>query len=148
VIGAVTSFDARDREVGMPADADTKTKSNTPRNYPGGPIKLNARMLRMIDLMVNGHPDDPSRTQYGLYDAAAAVGYYRRAARALAQSPLFVRAYNAARAGRNIQPSCPTLEQVREILAKQNGARLYARHKAGRIVRVPAQEAGHADAAS
>jgi hypothetical protein len=124
------------------------TKPHAPRKHPGGPIKLNTRMLRMIDLMVHGHPDDPSRTQYGLYDAAAAVGYYRRAARALAQSPVFVGAYNAARAGRNIQPSCPTLEQVRELIAKQNGARHYARHKAGHIVRVAAQEAGQANAAS
>jgi hypothetical protein len=89
--------------------AESKPKpSNAPRKHPGGPVKLNARMLRMIDLMANGHPDDPGRTRYGLYDAATAVGYYRRAAKALAQSPVFLNAYYAACAGRNIQSLCPT----------------------------------------
>ncbi len=143
-------LDARDSRSGMsqvgtckPQAAEAKS-----RKHPGGPIKLNARMLRMIDLMVNGHSDDPGRTPYGLYDAAAAVGYHRRAARALAQSPLFVGAYEAARAGRNIQTACPTLEQVREILAKQNGARILRRHKAGHVETVPAPEVNHADAVS
>ena len=44
-------------------------------------MALNSRMRRMIDLMVFGHPDDPSGTQYDIYDAATAVGYRRRSAR-------------------------------------------------------------------
>ena len=52
---------------------------------------LNARMLRMIDLMTRGHPHDPSGTPYGLYDAAHSVGYRRKAARELALVPRVIR---------------------------------------------------------
>jgi len=74
----------------------------------GGPVVLNSRMLRMIDLMVKGHPDDPSRTPYGLYDAAAAVGYQRRAARALAGTPIFVEAYWRVYRGESSASAVPT----------------------------------------
>lgn len=93
----------------------------------------------MIELQVEGHPDDPSRTAYGLYDAAAAVGYHRRAPRALARSPLFLAAYQTAIdahigiAGKSIWSLCPTIEEVREILAKQDAARHYRQHKAGYV---------------
>lgn len=103
------------------------------RNPPGGPVKLNRRMLRMIDLMVNGHPDDPSRTRYGAYDAAQSCGYHRRAARALARSPLFVDAYYRALAGDKIDHLAPTLEQLREGIAKQDAARRYRAHRAGYV---------------
>ena len=83
----------------------------------GGPVKLNARMVRMISLMIDGHPDDPSHTPYGLYDAAASVGYRRRAARGLAKSVVFIEAHNAAvdaAMSNNPAPNpCPSLETVR-----------------------------------
>jgi hypothetical protein len=77
-------------------------------------------MLRMIALMVHGHPHDPSHTEYGLYDAAHAVGYRRRAARELAMSPLFVEAYRRELAGRGNAGVIPTLEEVhREMELRQ-----------------------------
>ncbi len=103
------------------------------RKQVGGPVVLNARMVRMISLMVDGHPDDPSRTPYGLYDAAAVVGYRRKAARELAKSPIFVEAHNAAFAAAiaNLPAPnlCPSIEVVREREAaraerKQMQARL------------------------
>jgi hypothetical protein len=48
----------------------------------------------MIHLMVFGHPDDLSETQYTIYDAATAVGYRRRLrviSRPLPCSSLFTR---------------------------------------------------------
>jgi len=59
-------------------------------------------MLTMIHLMVHGHPSDSTHTLYGLYDAAKAVGYRRKAARHLAGSELFAEAYWAARAGEDL----------------------------------------------
>jgi hypothetical protein len=56
-------------------------------------MALNPRMRRMIDLMVFGHPDDPSGTQYTIYDAATAVGYRRKSARDFQASPLFQSVY-------------------------------------------------------
>ncbi|MEJ0094627.1 MAG: hypothetical protein WDN46_14710 [Methylocella sp.] len=53
-------------------------------------------MLRMIDLMINGSPSDPSGTAYTIYDAARFVGYTRHAARALKKSPAFIVAFNNA----------------------------------------------------
>jgi hypothetical protein len=71
----------------------------------------------MISMMVEGHPDDPSHTQFGLYDAAAAVVYRRRAARELAKSEIFVAAYSdAVKAANGSQPPtnpCPSLALVR-----------------------------------
>jgi hypothetical protein len=49
-------------------------RGNLTRRREGGPELLNPRMRRMVDLMVFGHPDDPSGTQYDVSDAAAAVG--------------------------------------------------------------------------
>jgi hypothetical protein len=80
-------------------------------------------MLRMIALMIEGHPDDPSGTRYGLYDAAAAVGYRRRAARALAMAPVFTQAYWRAHAGETTTSEVPTLGQVREEIARQGRSR-------------------------
>ncbi len=97
--------------------------------------------------MTEGHPDDPSRTPYGLYDAAAAVGYHRRAARALAMASVFAEAYWRAYAGKSNASAIPTLEQVREIIAKQNAARHYASHKAGCIIK-PGSEATQREANS
>jgi len=71
-------------------------RGNLTRRREGGPELLNPRMRRMIDLMVFGHPDDPSGTQYDIYDAAAAVGYRRKAARDLQASPVFQAAYMQA----------------------------------------------------
>jgi hypothetical protein len=80
-------------------------------------------MLRMIWLMVRGHPDDPSRTPYGIYEAAAAVGYRRRAARELAISPAFFEAYQRELAGRGNAGVIPTLEQVRREMQLRQGDR-------------------------
>jgi hypothetical protein len=99
----------------------TTTKSSTKR--VGGPAKLNARMLRTISLMVEGHPDDPSRTPYGLYDAAAAVGYRRRAARELAKSEVVVAAYSDAIKAANGNHLCPTpARRSRRFARKKRGA--------------------------
>jgi hypothetical protein len=59
------------------------------KKVEGGPVELNNRMRRMIDLMVHGHEEDPSKTPYTIEDAAKSVGYQRRAGRALMQAPLF-----------------------------------------------------------
>jgi hypothetical protein len=89
----------------------------SPTKRDGGPVKLNARMVRMISLMIDGHPDDPSHTPYGLYDAAESVGYRRRAARELAKSLVFIEAHNdavaAAVANQPAPNPCPSLETVR-----------------------------------
>jgi hypothetical protein len=80
----------------------------------------------MIELMVHGHPHDPSRTPYGLYDSAHAVGYRRRAARELAMSPLFVEAYRRELDGRGNAGVIPTLEEVRremELRQRKNADR-------------------------
>ena len=99
----------------------------------------------MIELMVNGHPDDPSRTPYGLYDSAAAVGYHRRAARALAEAPIFVEAYWRAYAGKSNASAIPTLEQVREEMARRRRRRV----KPGYVIK-PGPEAAqcHADSST
>jgi hypothetical protein len=77
-------------------------------------------MLRMIHLMVHGNERDPSRTRYGLFDAAHAVGYHRRAARALAMSPLFYEAHQRELDGRGNAGVVPTLEEIRrEIELRQ-----------------------------
>jgi len=83
-------------------------------------------MIRMIALMIEGHPHDPSRTPFGLYDAAAAVGYRRRAARELAMAPVFVEAYRRAAAGKSNANEVPTLEQVQHEIARQRRSRIKA----------------------
>ncbi|MEJ0094156.1 MAG: hypothetical protein WDN46_12180 [Methylocella sp.] len=91
------------------------------RKRVGGPVALNARMVKMISLMIDGHSDDRSHTPYGLYDAAEAVGYRRKAARELTKSPVFIEAYNAAfdAAVANQSPPnpCPRLADVRVDVA-------------------------------
>jgi hypothetical protein len=59
------------------------------RKLVGGPERLNTRMLRMIELMVYGHEDDPERTPYDVADAAQSVGYRTRAGRMLLATPIF-----------------------------------------------------------
>lgn len=106
----------------------------------GGPIALNARMLRMIALMVHGHPHDPSHTEYGLYDAAHAVGYRRRAARELAMSPLFVEAYRREFDGRGNAGVIPTLEEIRremELLQRKDADRPTAEEIAAAALPAP-----------
>lgn len=74
-------------------------------------------MERMIDLLIEGASDDPSHEPLGLYQAAKAVGYQRKAARELAISRVFTEAYYAKKkAFDNNQPQpilCPSLEVVR-----------------------------------
>jgi hypothetical protein len=97
-------------------------------------------MLRMVNLMVAGHDWDPSHTPLDLYAAAAAVGYRRKAARHLSTSPLFVAAYEAAKAGASIAHNAPTLPEVaREVQrqAKDRGTRA-AKAAAGYVIRLPA----------
>jgi hypothetical protein len=121
-----------DSETTATLPATKLTKNGKPTHkYVGGPVALNARMIRMILLMINGHPDDPSRTQYGLYDAAAAVGYHRRAARALAMAPVFMEAYWTVYRGESNAGKVPTIEEVREQIARRTGG------KAGYIIRMP-----------
>jgi len=116
------------------------TRNGKPtRKYVGGPVVLNARMLRMISLMTEGHPHDPSRTRYGLYDAAAAVGYQRRAARELAMAPVFVEAYRRAAAGKSNANEVPTLEQVQQEIARQRRSRIRA-PAAGYVMKLAPKE--------
>jgi hypothetical protein len=79
---------------------------------------LNHRMERMIDLLINGAPNDSNHEPVGLYQAAKEVGYQRKAARELAMSPVFVDAYNtklkAASRKETLPVLCPSLELVRE----------------------------------
>lgn len=100
-------------------------RGNLTRRREGGPELLNPRMRRMIDLMVFGHPDDPSGCQYDIYDAAAAVGYRRKAARDLQASPLFQGVYMKALAAlRNGEyaKSIRTIAQIRDDLGDNKAA--------------------------
>ncbi len=107
----------------------------------GGPAALTKRMLTMIHLMVHGHPNDSTHTLYGLYDAAKAVGYRRKAARHLAGSELFAEAYWAARAGEDISCRAPTFEEVRRAALRQDAARQRreGQSSAGYIIRLKSQ---------
>jgi hypothetical protein len=69
----------------------------------------------MIDLMVFGHPDDPSGCQYDIYDAAAAVGYRRKAARDLQASPLFQGVYMKALAALRNGEFAKSIKPIAEI---------------------------------
>src|SRR3954451_22749499 len=87
------------------------------RKLATGPAVLNSRMRRMIDLMVHGHPDDPSGTPYTVFDAARAVGYRLKAARHLMRSPIFCEALNAASSQyeeTGIRSTIPTLENLND----------------------------------
>ena len=86
---------------------------------------LNPRMRRTVELMVFGHPDDPSGTQYDIYDAAASVGYRRKAARNLQASPIFQAVYMKALAAlRNGQfaKSTKTITEIRDELGENKAA--------------------------
>jgi hypothetical protein len=84
----------------------------------GGPLRLNRRMERMIDLMIEGDPMEEPQEPLDLYSAAKAAGYLRKAARELAMSPVFAEAYNAklkaASRKETLPVLCPSLELVRE----------------------------------
>jgi hypothetical protein len=80
-----------------------------------GPEVLNARMCRMIQLMVFGHPDDPSSTPYTVFDAARAVGDRMKAARHLMRSTVFCDGLDAATAmfeETGIRTAIPTLQEL------------------------------------
>jgi hypothetical protein len=94
---------------------DVSRRGNLTRRREGGPELLNPRMRRMVDLMVFGHPDDPSGTQYDIYDAAAAVGYRRKAARDLQASPLFQGAYMKALAALRNGEHAKSIKTIAEI---------------------------------
>jgi hypothetical protein len=100
-------------------------RGNLTRRREGGPMALNPRMRRMIDLMVFGHPDDPSGTQYDIYDAAAAVGYHRKSARDFQASPLFQAVYLKALAAlRNgeFAKSIKTIAEIRDERGENKAA--------------------------
>jgi hypothetical protein len=100
-------------------------RGNLTRRREGGPELLNPRMRRMVELMVFGHPDDPSGTQYDIYDAAASVGYRRKAARDLQASPIFQAAYMKALAAlRNgeFAKSTKTIAEIRDELGENKAA--------------------------
>jgi hypothetical protein len=85
------------------------------RRLVNGPDVLNSRMRRMIELMVWGHPDDPSGTPYTVFDAARAVGYRMKAARHLSRSPVFCDALNIASARfeeTGVRSAIPTLDDL------------------------------------
>jgi hypothetical protein len=88
------------------------------RRLDGGPLRLNRRMERMIDLMIEGDRMEELQEPLDLYSAAKAVGYQRKAARELANSPAFVEAYNtklkAASRKETMPVLCPSFELVRE----------------------------------
>jgi hypothetical protein len=90
-------------------------RGNLTRRREGGPELLNPRMRRMVELMVFGHPDDPSGTQYDIYDAAAAVGYRRKAARDLQASPIFQAAYMKALAALRNGEFARSIKTIAEI---------------------------------
>jgi hypothetical protein len=90
-------------------------RGNLTRRREGGPMALNPRMRRMIDLMVFGHPDDPSGTQYDIYDAAAAVGYHRKSARDFQASPLFQAVYMKALAALRNGEFAKSIKTIAEI---------------------------------
>jgi hypothetical protein len=76
---------------------------------------LNPRMRRTVELMVFGHPHDPSGTQYDIYDAAAAVGYRRKGARDLQASPLFQGVYMKALAALRNGEFAKSIKTIAEI---------------------------------
>jgi hypothetical protein len=78
-------------------------------------MALNPRMRRMVELMVFGHPDDPSGCQYDIYDAAAAVGYRRKAARDFQASPLFQSVYMKALAALRNGEFAKSIKTIAEI---------------------------------
>jgi hypothetical protein len=103
-----------------PATFETTPDGRATRRLIGGPRALNAQMVRMIGLMIHGHDWDPSKTPLGIYDAAAAVGYRRKAARHLARSRLFREAYRLARDGASNRHLVPTFDEVHRDVQRQD----------------------------
>jgi hypothetical protein len=68
----------------------------TPR-LDGGPMRLNRRMERMIDLMIEGDPMEEPREPLDPYAAGKACGYQRKAVRELFQEPAFFAALEEKR---------------------------------------------------
>jgi hypothetical protein len=89
--------------------------SRIPATGPTGKlVRLNSRMLRMIDLMVNGVDSDPSHPPLDPFEAGRCVGYKRGSVRWLALSPAFVAAYEGAKRGRPVH-----VPQINDIVAEQ-----------------------------
>jgi hypothetical protein len=81
--------------------------------------RLNSRIAQIVDLMVFNDPP------YDLYDAAAAAGYRRKAARDLQASPPFQAAYMKALAAlRNGEyaKSIKTIAQIRDDFGDNKAA--------------------------
>ncbi len=83
------------------------------RQRTGGPIVLTTRMIRMIDLIVNGMVIDGARAPCDPFEAGRLVGYQRRAVRRLAMSPVIIAAYEAARVGADPAHLLPTFDELR-----------------------------------
>jgi hypothetical protein len=107
------------------------------RKLVGGPPRLNSRMLRMIQLMVYGHEDDPERTPYEAADAAKAVGYRARAGRALLNAPIFsaalAREVEAMRRGEHAR-SLRTIVKIRDDAGENTAADRRVRLEASRTL--------------
>jgi hypothetical protein len=107
------------------------------RKLVGGPPRLNSRMLRMIQLMVYGHEDDPERTPYEVADAAKAVGYRARAGRALLNAPIFgaalAREVEAMRRGEHAR-SLRTIVKIRDDAGENTAADRRVRLEASRTL--------------
>jgi hypothetical protein len=73
----------------------------------------------MISLLVHGSPVDRTKTPWGIYEAAYAVGFSRRAARELAMSPEFLAAYEREKAGIGNAGLVPSLEDVRREMQRR-----------------------------
>jgi hypothetical protein len=73
----------------------------------------------MISLLVHGSPVDRTKTPWGIYEAAYAVGFSRRAARELAMSPEFVAAYEREKDGRGNAGMIPSLDDLRREMQRR-----------------------------
>ena len=126
----------------IPPTVTVKVNNGVKRGQlEGGPAVLNSRMVRMIELMIEGVEDDPSHTPLDVYAAAAAVGYRRRAARRLSVSPVFVAAYQAARAGQSIAHCTPTFDEVRREAEHRQRDRAARAKATGYVIRMPPRSA-------
>lgn len=94
-------------------------------------------MLRMIDLMAHGHLDHSSGTQYSVSDAAAAVGYRKKAARELVKSPVFMNALNKelhALRSNEAARSIKTLIEIRDEKGENRAADRKVRLQAAQVL--------------
>lgn len=103
----------------------------------GGPITLNTRMLRMIELMVRGHDHDPSHTPVDPYEAGRVVGYQRRAVRELTKSAIFRRAYDEAQRGVDPGRRVPTFEHLSVDVERRERLRAARSRAPGLVIRLP-----------